>query len=225
MKGELIMKQDKFMEEVKEIIRANILKKVLPRLIPERDIKQDKSILVHRFLDLGIIYEIKIENVSFVILHEMLEDLNISAEEVQFAAIANMKKQAKIQTMREILSEHFLEAEVSPQKESSAEMYVVSARDDLITGKLSNGAAAILSRSIRKQIVKRMGGNAYLLPSSIEEFIVCPEIKGEEKELLKMVYSINHSDIIPDSLFLSNSIYYLEENGDIRVITSEKMKP
>ena len=115
MKGELIMKQDKFMEEVKEIIRANILKKVLPRLIPERDIKQDKSILVHRFLDLGIIYEIKIENVSFVILHEMLEDLNISAEEVQFAAIANMKKQAKIQTMREILSEHFLEAEVSPQ--------------------------------------------------------------------------------------------------------------
>ena len=51
------------------------------------------------------------------------------------------------------------------------------------------------------------------------------EIKGEEKELLKMVYSINHSDIIPDSLFLSNSIYYLEENGDIRVITSEKMKP
>ena len=44
MKGELIMKQDKFMEEVKEIIRANILKKVLPRLIPERDIKQDKSI-------------------------------------------------------------------------------------------------------------------------------------------------------------------------------------
>mgnify|MGYP000146316251 len=104
-------------------------------------------------------------------------------------------------------------------------MYVVSAGDDLITGKLSNGAAAILSRSIRKQIVKRMGGNAYLLPSSIEEFIVCPEIKGEEKELLKMVYSINHSDIIPDSLFLSNSIYYLEENGDIRVITSEKMKP
>ena len=51
------------------------------------------------------------------------------------------------------------------------------------------------------------------------------EIKGEEKELLKMVYSINHSDIIPDSLFLSNSIYYLEENGAIRVITSEKMKP
>ena len=36
--------------------------------------------------------------------------------------------------MREILSEHFLEAEVSPQKESSAEMYVVSAGDDLITG-------------------------------------------------------------------------------------------
>lgn len=71
------MKQDKFMEEVKEIIKADILKKVLPRLIPERDIKQDKSILVHRFLDLGIIYEIKIENVSFVILHEMLEDLNI----------------------------------------------------------------------------------------------------------------------------------------------------
>ena len=40
------MKQDKFMEEVKEIIKADILKKVLPRLIPERDIKQDKSILV-----------------------------------------------------------------------------------------------------------------------------------------------------------------------------------
>ena len=73
------MKQDKFMEEVKEIIRANILKKVLPRLIPERDIKQDKSILVHRFLDLGIIYEIKIENVSFVILHEILEGAGTTA--------------------------------------------------------------------------------------------------------------------------------------------------
>lgn len=227
------MKQDKFMEEVKEIIKADILKKVLPRLIPERDIKQDKSILVHRFLDLGIIYEIKIENVSFVILHEMLEDLNISAEEVQFAAIANMKKQAKIQTMREILSEHFLETEVSPQKESSAEMYVVSAGDDLITGKLSNGAAAILSRSIRKQIVKRMGGNAYLLPSSMlmsEDRVNELEAQGiitDQKEGFTVLYVVFvPEDGVDISIRLTSALlsYYKLKREEIERIAFDQIE-
>lgn len=76
-----------------------------------------------------------------------------------------------------------------------------------------DGAAVILYPGIPGKIYEYLGGNYYLLPSSIHEFLVIPESESICPEnLRKMVREANRTQVEEEE-FLSDHIYYF--NGDI----------
>ena len=76
-----------------------------------------------------------------------------------------------------------------------------------------NGAAALLYPKMPEYIYKTVGGNYYLLPSSVHEFLIVPEKKGiNPSELVAIVREVNRTEIEKEE-FLSDDIYYF--NHDI----------
>lgn len=78
-------------------------------------------------------------------------------------------------------------------------------------GASSVGAAAILSNACKKELEQKMGGDYYIVPSSVCEVLVF-SIKGKEtaEELLKLLLKNNKSEeaqyILSDSIYVYNSI-------------------
>ena len=69
------------------------------------------------------------------------------------------------------------------------------------------GAGAILYRDVAEEIRERIGGDFYVLPSSVHETIVIPkEGNGEASALAEMVTMINCHDVREDDR-LSDSVY------------------
>lgn len=72
------------------------------------------------------------------------------------------------------------------------------------------GAAVILYPELPKRIYEELGGNYYLLPSSVHEFLIIREADGETPEQLKaVVQEVNRTEIREEE-FLSDHIYYFD---------------
>ena len=75
------------------------------------------------------------------------------------------------------------------------------------------GATDILYQEIPQLIYQEVGGNYYLLPSSIHEFLIVPEREDAVPgELRAIVREVNRTEIAKEE-FLSDQIYYF--NGEI----------
>ena len=73
-----------------------------------------------------------------------------------------------------------------------------------------NGAAVLLYPEMPKLIYETLGGNYYLLPSSVHEFLVVPEERGiKPEELKKIVREVNETQLERED-FLSDEIYYFD---------------
>lgn len=85
-------------------------------------------------------------------------------------------------------------------------MYVVSTENQAF------GASAIFYDGIEEKIRDRMGGDFYILPSSVHEVIVIPRnIEGSIEELEEMVTMINGT-AVDECDRLTNSVYVFEDN-------------
>lgn len=71
-----------------------------------------------------------------------------------------------------------------------------------------NGAAVVLYPQCLQHIGENIGGNYYLLPSSIHEMIIMPEnTTMSRKELCEMVTEVNEQYVEQDEV-LSDAVYY-----------------
>lgn len=70
-----------------------------------------------------------------------------------------------------------------------------------------NGAAVMLYPGCLGEIEKQCAGDFYILPSSVHEVLIMPEVKGMTKsELLRMVREVNENCVQPDEI-LSDHVY------------------
>lgn len=89
------------------------------------------------------------------------------------------------------------------------EMYVLSNSIGI------NGASALLYPEVLHNFAIEHKSNFYILPSSIHEVILLPDVnKLSKKELRQMVIDINNSEVAPDEV-LSNEIYYFDMESDV----------
>lgn len=73
-----------------------------------------------------------------------------------------------------------------------------------------NGAASLLYPQVLKMAADHLGGDFYILPSSIHEVILLPaEPDINISALMAMVMDINANDVVPTER-LSNTIYYCD---------------
>lgn len=87
----------------------------------------------------------------------------------------------------------------------------------LTKGNQMNGASMILHKSIRKKIGDIVGGNFYVLPSSIHEVMIIPEEGFEAGELSKLVSTCNSQLYTETNLkdILSDKVQWCSMDGEI----------
>lgn len=87
----------------------------------------------------------------------------------------------------------------------------------LTKGNQMNGASMILHKSIRKKIGDIVGGNFYVLPSSIHEVMIIPEEGFEASELSELVSTCN-SQLYTEANskdILSDKVQWCSMDGEI----------
>ena len=122
---------------------------------------------------------------------EMLEIWGINREELYEAAMRNMR-----------LPANFVLKSMEDMEDAKGPVFI------LTTKKHIYGATAIISDEVRQSVGKYMGGDYYILPSSIHELIVMPKDYAADLWALEQtVRDVNRGPYVPEEEFLSDNVY------------------
>lgn len=82
------------------------------------------------------------------------------------------------------------------------------------------GAASIVYKEIRKQLSEQMGGDFYIIPSSVHELIIVPNVVGGSlMNLNEMIREVNDTMVSKDEI-LSDHAYLYNSNEDLLIPVS-----
>lgn len=126
-----------------------------------------RTIPHHSIEDMEIVYRLRVQDTemglsSALVTNSMLGHYGITAEQLRQDAFASAVSHTpfEIKTMAEVLNE-LMGAEIIPQDELP--MYVASNKERI------HGAGVIAYPEFMEEAAKRLGGDFYVLPSSIHE--------------------------------------------------------
>ena len=167
-----------------------------------------RTIPHHSIEDMEIVYRLRVQDTemglsSALVTNSMLGHYGITAEQLRQDAFASAVSHTpfEIKTMAEVLNE-LMGAEIIPQDELP--MYVVSNKERI------HGAGVIAYPEFMEEAAKRLGGDFYVLPSSIHEVILIPDTPDVSVlELQGIVQYVNVEQVAPEER-LSNHIYHYD---------------
>lgn len=109
----------------------------------------------------------------------------------------------RITRLRDMMEEHDMEYEPV-----TVELLILTNEQGM------NGATCILYQDILEQIAALIGGNFYLLPSSVHEMMICPDTKDVTRDLLlSLVKDANHMVVTMGEVLSDNIYYYDTDTG------------
>ena len=157
--------------------------------------------------DLAAVYYIDLSScddggiMSSMITDAILSAYGITVEELHQIAVGNISENVYFAGMMQILSEEYnligcLPEDALPEKEV---MYVLS------TPEKTNGAGVVLSPKVMDIVAEKIGGDFFVLPSSIHELILVCKAGMDADGLQQTVRQVNSS--IAPSEILSNFVY------------------
>lgn len=189
-------------EKVRELIqdKGYVMENVLPRLMSTSD--ERYSILKgDSFLDLKVLYYIDLDGATATLGLNNLNQIGVTEDEIRSAAMSNLKKSTTSKSLFDILAGVGF-ADLPTAEPETMPLYV------LTTDKPRYGSAAILDKDFLKALSNGiMGGDFYILPSSVHEMIAVPATNElEPSDLRKMVSTIN-KDVVEDQDVLTDSVY------------------
>lgn len=220
-----------FNDEIKaELLDTSRLKdNVFFTLINAEQNKELLKTVPHReFEDLAIVYRWNLGNDSLgtytnLVDNDLAKKEGLTENDLYNAANKNTKELFPIlvKNMNEVISEMiFGESGIDEemQKEFSEVMqetpdencmYVITNESKLF------GAASMLYEEPIHKLAEQVGGDLYILPSSVHEVIAVPADFGSPEELAEMVYEVNMEQVdINDRL--SNQVYHYDK--DLRTL-------
>lgn len=154
---------------------------------------------------------------SILITNQMLENFNITKDQLFDDAMkyAPDLRPSEIKGMADMLAEIMgidvseLENEFGAPIGDSIPMYVASTQDR------TNGAGIIAYPGFLDMAAEKLGGDFYLLPSSVHEVIILPDSKDmDPKELESMVQEVNRTQVAPEDR-LSNKVYHYDSKDKV----------
>lgn len=218
---ELAVKEPVSLEYVKD--KEFVLNRIRPRLIGREKnmdelLKSKKAFVQLDNLDMLITFYIHLgETEESEVNIPVTQDLLLSAgaitlEEAKEYAISNMEKIASIRSIREVLNE-LIGMEGSSGSEVDSENMMICSNETRCYG-----AASVLCPSIQNELMRQLGNDVLLLPSSIHEMIAIPGDYIDEIDMLQaMVEEINTDQVRIDEQ-LTNSVYMLR-NGLLEIVS------
>lgn len=170
-----------------------------------------KEIPYRTYLDLAVVYYYMTDaagerDATILISRKHLEMWNLSSEELDRQAWDNTLADLtpSLRPMSDILRE-YADVQVEEEKEETDScllpMYV------LTNTKKTFGSICIRYPGVLEQAAEKLGGDFYILPSSVHECILVPAGRTVSSEILKeMVTDINHTQVEPQEV-LANQVY------------------
>lgn len=181
-------------------------------------LKKNKNILKETpyipFLDMAVIFYRLVNNdeggiASIRITDKLMKQWKTDIKELYTLALSNSERifEERIVPMSKMLQSFSVElkdigfGDIEIDEGGLYEPYVITNTIGV------NGAAVILYPDMLKKISLQMGGDFYILPSSIHEVLaISTEAKIKEAELKSMVKEVNETLLLPDE-YLSDNVY------------------
>ena len=172
----------------------------------------------HReFLDLALVYyyrtEYPLHSAHLMIRSEHIECWGISEEVLHETAEKNTRKvlPCHFMSIGQVIAGISGDEEVERMAEncrSDEGMYVLTNEEKYL------GAVCIVYPGVLKRIADTFCGSFFILPSSIHECIIVPELEEDyEKELQDLVCEVNRVYVSEEEV-LSDSVYYYEREKE-----------
>lgn len=170
---------------------------------------------------MATLYESKKKLGNLMFTPELMNDLGIDVRTLhRDAMISDLNYEPVLSTTDDLIEALFLD---KPLFSINLFNRKVRMRGDelpmltLTKGNQMNGASMILHKSIRKKIGDIVGGNFYVLPSSIHEVMIIPEEGFEAGELSELVSTCNSELFTEANLkdILSDKVQWYSMDGEI----------
>ena len=164
--------------------------------------------------DMSVVYRIILDGDatgqhSAIITNEFMESLGITAEQLDADARASAREHfpASVRSMNEVLADLMgVPPEMMPKSQS--DMYVATCNGGLM------GAGCMFYPDFMEEAAKTVGGNFFVLPSSIHEVILVPEGVLSWDKLQDMVQQINVTEVSAEDK-LSDTVYHYDAKEHI----------
>lgn len=89
----------------------------------------------------------------------------------------------------------------------------------LTNSRKTYGACSILYPEVLERMAERMGGDFYLIPSSVHEFLLLPrEQERGEEELKEMISEVNRTELSPEEVLSDHLYLYCHEEREVRIL-------
>lgn len=172
--------------------------------------------------DMAVVYRFVLESsddsrATILVTNQFLDTMGVSPEQLHADAMENAPKlkPVVIKGMSEVMAEMMgMSAEDlammgMPTDPSDEQMFVASVPDNI------HGAGIIAYQDFMDQVAERVGGDFYILPSSIHELLIVPD-NGQMgiKELEAMVKEVNATQVAPEDK-LTDSVYHYDSQEKI----------
>ena len=161
-------------------------------------------------------------SMSVPITNQLMETWGVTQEELHDLAKANQDEltPSTFKSMNEVMAEMMIPqmmSDMGVDRETAQEMiesmmppedkmYVLSNEQKL------NGAAALLDDKMMDQIAEKVGGDFYILPSSVHEVLIVTADAGMDlKDLEAMVQEVNETQVAPQDR-LSDHVYQYDND-------------
>lgn len=180
-----------------------------------------ENIPYQRFLNFAVVYRMEVPmlekcEAGMRVNHHLMEMWGITKEQLHKTAMENLENEAyQIQPISKVLGE--LMGTVLEMPEDDTGEYVLS------NARCHYGAAGMLRKDILQEFSEKIGGNFYILPSSVHELILVPEIFPICTEYLReMVGEVNEGDVVREE-WLSEDVYYYDcEKHEVKICDAKE---
>ena len=171
--------------------------------------------------DMAVVYRFILSSddegrASVLVTNQILENMGVTPEQLHADAMENAPqiKPAEIKGMSEVMAEMMgiEQAEmmgIVPVDPKDEQMFVATVPDKV------HGAGVLAYQDFMDQAAERVGGDFFILPSSIHEVLIVPDNgRMDLKDLENMVKEVNATQVAPADK-LTDSVYHYDSQAKI----------
>lgn len=222
-------KNNSFLENIHDLDNFDIVKdNIFPKLVNlEKNKSRLKDVPYTQVEDLAITYHIKVSMdsnsmSSLMIKNDRLSAYGISKEELHSLAMANMKRmfQPLFKTLYDATIDMVVK-EIVKQRgltQDEAREYAKDMMPNDMNGLYylsnncnTNGSIWIIDEETQKMIAEKVGGDYYIIPSSVHEILIVPkdyDITLEGYDINEMVEYVNTETVDADEVLSDHAYEY-----------------
>lgn len=211
-------------KEIKvDLSKRNILENLFTVAVNYSDANLDDKPYM-QINDIAIVAKSEVaynEDGAITITNDLAEMLGMSPDEIMTMAMENNAKFSRpvCRDMLTLMSD-LLDADLPKPKADEPKMYILTNRRGIY------GASFIADKQVLGSIAERLGGDFAILPSSVHELIIIPEIKKHMlPELKAMVEEVNRTLVVEQGTFLSDNVYVYDAKKDMVAVYDGKLNP